>query len=114
MNPVVGWTSAYFSNYPTTPFTKERRSMLVDRIKKRKYNFNFFDHQNIDYCAPFYADNVLCVLTKAEWDSVMDEAWADYPRGPRLMPEDIIERKPINSVLYEKEKWEPKDGENNE
>lgn len=113
MNPVVGWTSAYFSSYPTTPFTKERRSMLVDRIKKRKYNFNFFDHQNIDYCAPFYADNVICVLTKQEWDSVMDEAWADYPRGSRLMPEDIIERNPINSVLYEKEKWEPKDGENN-
>ena len=113
MNPVVGWTSAYFSSYPTTPFTKERRSMLVDRIKKRKYNFNFFDHQNIDYCAPFYADNVICVLTKQEWDSVMDEAWADYPRGSRLMPEDVITRDPINSVLYEKEKWESKDGENN-
>ena len=38
-NPVIGWTSAYFSNYPTVPLTKERRSMLVDRIKKRKYNF---------------------------------------------------------------------------
>ena len=43
----------------------------------------------------------------------MDEAWADYPRGPRLMPEDVINRKPINTVLYEKEKWEPKDGETN-
>ena len=113
MNAVIGWTSAYFSNYPTVAFTKERRSMLVDRIKKRKYNFNHTDHQFIDYCAPFYADEVLCVLTKPEWDSVMDEAWADYPRGPRLMPEDVIERKPINSVLYEKEKFEPKDGESN-
>lgn len=113
-NPVVGWTSAYFSNYPTVPFTKERRSVLVDRIKKRRYNFNHFDHQNIDYCAPFYSDNVLCVLTKDEWNSVMDEAYGDYPRGARLMPEDVIEREPINTVLYEKEKWEPKDGENNE
>jgi hypothetical protein len=51
------------------------------------------------------------VLTKQEWDSVMDEAWADYPRGARLMPEDEIDREPINSVLYEKEKWEPKDGD---
>lgn len=113
-NPVVGWTSAYFSNYPTVKFTKERRSVLVDRIKKRRYNFNHFDHQNIDYCAPFYLDNVLCVLTKDEWNSVMDEAYGDYPRGARLMPEDVIEREPINTVLYEKEKWEPKDGESNE
>ena len=113
-NAVIGWTSAYFSSYPTVPFTKERRSMLVDRIKKRKYNFNHFDHQNIDYCAPFYADEVLCVLTKQEWDSVMDEAYGEYPRGVRLMPEDVIEREPINTVLYEKIKWEPKDGESNE
>ena len=111
--PVIGWTSAYFSNYPTVSFTKERRSMLVDRIKKRKYNFNYFDHCNLNYCAPFYADKVLCILTKKEWDSVMDEAWADYPRGARLMPEDVIDREPINTVLYEKIKWEPKDGEIN-
>lgn len=113
-NPVIGWTSAYFSNYPTVAFTKERRSMLVDRIKKRRYNFNHFDHQNIDHCAPFYSDNVLCVLTKDEWNSVMDEAYKEYPRGARLMPEDVIERDPINTVLYEKIKWEPKDGEINE
>lgn len=113
MNPVIGWTSAYFSDYPTVPFTKERRSMLVDRIKKRKYNFNHADHQFLSYCAPFYADEVLCVLTKQEWDSVMDEAYDEYPRGARLMPEDVIERKSINTVLYEKIKWEPKDGENN-
>ena len=43
----------------------------------------------------------------------MDEAWEDYPRGPRLMPEDVIDSKPINGVLYEKKKWEPKDGETN-
>jgi hypothetical protein len=111
VNPVIGWTSSYFSSYPTVEFTKERRKALVDRIKKRKYNFNYQDHQYLSYCAPFYSDNVLCVLTKQEWDSVMDEAWADYPRGARLMPEDEIDREPINSVLYEKEKWEPKDGD---
>ncbi len=113
MNPVIGWTSAYFSDYPTVPFTKERRTMLVDRIKKRKYNFNHTDHQFLSYCAPFYADEVLCVLTKQEWDSVMDEAYGEYPRGARLMPEDVIDRKSINTVIYEKIKWEPKDGETN-
>lgn len=112
--PVIGWTSAYFSTYPTTSFTAERKKTLVDRIKKRKYNFNHFDHCNLDHCAPFYADGVLCILTKQEWDSVMNEAWADYPRGPRLMPEDVINRTPINSVLYEKEKFEPKEDGANE
>jgi hypothetical protein len=29
------------------------------------------------------------------------------------MPEDVIDREPINDVLYEKIKWEPKDGETN-
>lgn len=110
-SPVIGWTSAYWSGYPTVPFTQERKNMLIDRIKKRKYNFNHFDHCNLNYCAPFYADNVLCVLTKQEWDMVMDEAYKEYPRGARLMPEDVINRPEINTVIYEKEKWEPKDGE---
>lgn len=113
LNPVIGWVGAYFSSYPTVPFTKARREALVHRIKKRKYNFNFFDHSNLDYAAPFYSDEVICILTKQEWDSVMDEAWRDYPRGARLMPEDVINREPINDVLYEKIKWEPKDGETN-
>lgn len=103
--PVIGWTSSYFSSYPTVPFTKNRRQALVDRIRKRSYNFNFQDHQYLNYCAPFYADNTLCVLTKQEWDSVMDEVYKEIPRGERLMPEDVINRKPINGVLFEKEKF---------
>lgn len=109
IKPVVGWVSAFLSPYKTVKFTAERRKALVDRIKKRGYNFTQNDHQFLDYAAPFYEDNVLCVLTKQEWDEVMDEAWGDYPLGPRLMPEDIIDRPPINDVLYEKEKWEPKE-----
>ena len=37
VNPVIGWTAAYYSSYPTVEFTRERRKALVDRIKKRKY-----------------------------------------------------------------------------
>lgn len=109
IKPVVGWTSAYLSPYKAVKFTEDRRKTLVDRIKKRKYNFTHTDHSFLDYAAPFYEDNVLCVLTKQEWDSVMDEAYREYPRGPRLMPEDVIERAPINGVLFEKEKWEFKE-----
>lgn len=112
-NPVIGWSSAFFSSYPTVPFTNDRREALIHRIRKRKYNFNYFDHCNIDYCAPFYADNTICVLTKSEFDSVMDEAWEYYPRGQRLMPEDVLKEEPINSVIYEKVKWKPQGGDNN-
>ena len=105
---VVGWTSAFLSSYPTVKFTKERRDTLVDRIRKRQYNFNFNDHQFLDYAAPFYEDEVVCVLTKQEWDSVMSDAYRDNPLGLRLMPEDVIDRAPINDVIYEKEKCEPK------
>jgi hypothetical protein len=113
-NPVIGWTSAYLSSYPTVPFTEDRKRALVDRIRKRKYNFTHQSHQTLFYAAPFYEDNVICVLTKPQWDEVISEAYRDEPLGIRLMPEDVIERASINDVLYEKEKWEPKDGENNE
>ena len=113
MSSVIGWTSAYDGIYPTVNFTDDRKKALVERIRKRGYNFNHFDHEMLPYGVPFYSDKVLCVLTKHQWDSVMDEAYGDMSRGPRLMPMDVIDRRPINSVLYEKEKFEPKgDGVN--
>ena len=110
---VIGWTSAYLSSYPTVPFTKERRQALIERIRKRGYSFTHNDHQFLSYTAPFYNDNVLCVLTKQEWDAVMKEAYKDTPCSARLIPEDVISRPEINTVLYEKEKWEPKGDETN-
>lgn len=112
--PVVGWTSAYLSSYPAAPFTEERQRALVDRIRKRKYNFTHQAHQTLFYTAPLYADNVICVLTKSQWDEVFSEAYRDEPLGRRLMPEDVLETKPVNDVLYEKEKWIPKEGNGNE
>ncbi len=105
---VIGWTDAYGSGYSAATFTTERKKALIERIRKRKYNFNHADHQFLPYAAPFYDDNVVCVLTKPQWDSVMSEAYDDMSRGARLMPMDIIDRQPIKSVLYEKEKFEPK------
>lgn len=110
---VVGWTSAYLSDYQTVSFTEERKKALVERIRKRKYNFTHQSHQTLPYSAPFYGDNVICVLTKTEWDDVMYEAYKDIPLGPRLMPMDVITTTPKNDVLYEKEKFIPKEGEDN-
>lgn len=107
INPVVGWAGAYTSGRKTVKYTEDRKRALVDRIRKRQYNFTHADHTFLDHCAPFYADNVLCVLTKQEWDEAISEAYRDDPLGQRLMPEDVIDRVPINGVLYEKEKWEP-------
>lgn len=105
---VTGWTSAYLSSYPAAEYTEERKKALVDRIRKRKYNFTHQAHQTLFYTAPFYSDECVCVLTKKQWDEAMSEAYKDEPFGSRLMPEDVIDRKSINDVLYEKEKWEPK------
>lgn len=106
LKPVIGWTSAYLSNYPVADFTESRKHALVDRIRKRKYNFTHQAHQTLFYTAPFYSDKCVCVLSKAQWDEVMNEAYKDEPLGPRLMPEDVITRAPIDDVLYEKEKFE--------
>ena len=107
---VIGWTSAYLSDYPTVSFTEERKRALVERIRQRKYNFTYDAHQTLPAAAPFYSDNVLCVLTKQQWDETMNEAYGDMSRGTRLMPMDVIDSRIIKSVLYEKKKFEPKEG----
>jgi hypothetical protein len=101
---VIGWTDAYGNTVPTVSFTAERKRALVERIRKRKYNFNHFDHEMLG-CAPVYDDKVMCVLAKSQFDDVMSEAYKDIPRGQRLLPQDIIEDNPIDGVLYEKKKF---------
>lgn len=110
---IIGWTGAYTTNLPTTPFSEPRKQALIECIRHRHYNFNHFDHEYIDYCAPVYEDYKVCILTKAQFDEVMDLAYAEIRIGQRLMPSDAIKRKAIDGVIYEKEKYEPKDGENN-
>lgn len=107
---IVGWCDAYTTPYKTVFFSNKRRNALVECIRKRRYNFNYTDHQFLEYCAPFYNDNVTCVLDKKEWDSVMAEAYKGIPIGARLLPMDVITRPPKNGVLYEKEKYENKGG----
>jgi hypothetical protein len=109
---VIGWCYAYEEVVPTAKFTPERKKALIERIKKRKYNFNHFDHEMLG-CAPVYDDNVMCVLTKSQFDDVMNEAYKEIPRGPRLMPQDVITIPPKNGVLYEKEKFINQEMENN-
>lgn len=110
---VIGWTSAYITTLPTTPFSEPRKQALVECIRHRHYNFNHFDHEYMDYCTPVYEDHKVCVLNKVQFDEVMDLAYAEIRMGQRLMPADVIKRNSINGVVYEKEKWEPKEDENN-
>jgi hypothetical protein len=109
---VVGWSDAYGSAVPATTFTSERKKALVERIRKRRYNFNHFDHEMLG-CAPVYDDKFMCVLTKAQFDDVMSEAYKDIPRGQRLLPQDAIDDKVVNGVLYEKKKFYMEGDSNN-
>lgn len=113
MSSVIGWTDCFSGVYPTVHLTDDRRKALIERIKKRRYNFNFSDHQFLPYCCPVYSDKVVCELTKPQFDSVMNEVYKDMPRGTRLMPMDVISKQPKNGVLYEAEKFEPKGGGDN-
>ena len=105
MNAVIGWVDAYLSDYPTVTFTEERKKALVERIRKRGYNFTYDAHQTLSYCAPLFKDKVYCILTREQWNSVIDEAYKEIPRKGHLIPMDVIEDKPVNGVLYEKKKF---------
>jgi hypothetical protein len=113
MSVVVGWTDCYSGNCPVVTFTKDRKKALVERIKKRRYDFNYADHCFLPYCAPVYEDKVMCELTKQQWDDVMDEAYKEIPRSHRLLPQDVITRPAKNGVLFEKEKFEQEGEQNN-
>ena len=102
---VVGWTDCYSGNYPVATFTAERKKALVERIKKRRYDFNYTDHCFLPYCAPVYDDEVVCELTKPQWDNVMSEAYKDATRNQRLLPQDVLGNNIINGVLLEKDKF---------
>lgn len=113
MSTVVGWTGAFDGVCQTVTFTDNRRKALVERIRKRRYNFNHADHQFLPYASPVYSDGVVCVLTKPQWDNVMQEAYKEMPLGQRLMPQDVITRPPKGGILFEKEKFENEGGSNN-
>ena len=102
---VVGWTDAYTTSYPMALFSEDRKKTLIERIRKRQYNFNHFDHEMVAYCCPYYDDGVICVLTKTEFDSVMNTVYNNIPRGSRLLPMDVIDTKPVNGILFEKTKF---------
>lgn len=103
---VIGWCDTYGNKYKTVTFSNTRRKALIDCIRKRRYNFNFSDYQFLPCCCPVYRDKSICVLNKAQFDSVMDEAYSSIPRGQRLIPLDVIQRAIKNGILYEKEKYE--------
>lgn len=107
---VIGWVSAYDKNHKTAPFTAERKKALIERIRKREYNFNHFDHEMMVYCAPYYDDNKYCILTKKEFDGMMNEVYKDEPRGERILPMDVIELEPENGILFEKQKFKEQYG----
>ena len=103
---VIGWASCYSGACPVVTFTEDRKRALIERIRKRRYEFNHQDHSFLPYCAPVYGDGTMCELTKFQFDSVMSEAYKDMSRGPRLLPQDVITKPAKNGVLYEKEKFE--------
>jgi hypothetical protein len=109
----IGWCDAYGGAVPTSTFTKEKEKALIERIKKRRYNFNHADHEFLPFASPVFNDKTTCILTKAQWDKVMSEAYKDVPRGQRLMPQDVITRPAKGGILYEKEKFELEGERNN-
>lgn len=102
---VIGWCSAYGTQYQQKTFTPERRMALVECMRKRKYSFGHTDHSFLPYCAPVYNDKTICVLNKLQWDGIIAEVYKDMPKAPRKLPMDVITTPAKNEILFEKEKY---------
>lgn len=109
---VVGWCDMYNNGRKIVSYTAEHKKALVERIRQRRYNFNFNDAQYLPYCCPVYDDGTICMLTKPQFDAAMAEAWKDMPLGARLMPMDVITIKK-NNTLFEKQKFADKEDDGN-
>ena len=109
---VVGWCDMYNNGRKIVSYTAEHKKALVERIRQRRYNFNFNDAQYLPYCCPVYDDGTSCMLTKQQFDAAMADAWKDMPLGARLMPMDVITIKK-NNTLFEKQKFADKEEDGN-
>lgn len=110
---VIGWCDLYGRAVPTASFTEERKKALIERIRKRRYNFNHFDTMMLPFCSPVFSDKVTCEMSKKQWDDVIYEAYKEIPLGQRLLPQDVITRPAKNGILFEKEKFELEGDGNN-
>ena len=104
MPKLVGW-SDILSSHGTEYLTNTQKQEIVKTIRRRHYNFTYFDHQNMSYCCPFFDDGYMVVLSKKQFDDIMAEAYEEMSIGQRLLPMDAIKSKPINEVLFEKEEY---------
>lgn len=105
---VMGWIDPYGTEFEKAKYTPERRDALVTRIKKRKYYFNFFDHEMLGV-VPLYSDYKYCILTKPELDEVFARAYKDIDIECRKLPYDEEETIKYGGILYEKHKYIPKE-----
>lgn len=64
MPKLVGW-SDILSSHCTERLTNAHKQEIVKTIRRRHYNFTYFDHQNMSYCCPFFDDGCMISLNKS-------------------------------------------------
>lgn len=101
---VVCWADSWNDNFPTGTFTTEKQRALVETVRKRRYNFTFQMLQMNPYSTPVYNDGTKCLLTRAEWNNVLADAYGETKMPTRLTPMDVLTIKK-NEALWEKEKF---------
>ena len=70
MPKLVGW-SDILSSHGTERLTNAHKQEIVKTIRRRHYNFTFFDHQNMSYCCPFFDDGCMISLNKKQFDEII-------------------------------------------
>ena len=75
---VIGWT--YYEDYNIPESSKtigfSERNAIIDEIKKHKYLFSGYDHQeSFDNCVPILNDGKKRIFSQRGWGGVMAEAY---------------------------------------
>lgn len=109
MEKLIGWTSAYVTDYKELPLTKEREQAIVEVVRRRHYDFTYNDMCYLPYCCPIFEDKTISMPNRSQWEQIMSKVYSNIARTHRLIPSDAIKRQPIEDIIYENKNDEPQE-----
>ena len=110
---VIGWTYYDDTSYPDLDINNAKHTAVVEEIRKHKYLFSGYSHQERFGCVPVFNDGSMGTWSQRGWGAVMAEAYGDeglyaysiyaFELKDELIPKDYVDDSLIedSKTLYE-------------